>query len=338
MRFATALAALAMALGAIGAAATPPVPVAGAAQSFTYGSGTGLHPYVVYTPVGYSRARRLPLIVLLHGCHATDYQQMDASNYNPLADAAGFVVLYPDVDQLEATGLGGECWQYNDAEDWLGGGGDPAAVSAMTRAVIKEWNIDPQRVYLIGVSAGAFLTSEMAALYPNLYAAVGEDAGGAYADIHCLAGTRSTLSVAASARDAYWEGELHPRVVPRIVIGGDRDQVVPEACADKAIQQGLRTDNLVLDQTQTAPIRLTPVSVRHSVEPGGDAYSVSDYVDQYGCLISERVLVHGMKHDWSGGSPDPASALLTDPRGPSAAVASWNFFRRFTLANTVHPC
>ena len=43
----------------------------------------------------------MPLVVVLHGCQTTAYQQMEASLYNPLADKMGFVVVYPDTDAAE---------------------------------------------------------------------------------------------------------------------------------------------------------------------------------------------------------------------------------------------
>jgi poly(hydroxyalkanoate) depolymerase family esterase len=282
----------------------------------------------------------MPLLVMLHGCQTTAAQQMEANLYNPLADRRGFVVAYPDTDAIENAQPGptARCWQFPLAWDWERGEGDGAAVVAITRAVMGTWEIDPRRVYVMGMSAGSFLSADLAAEYPDVYAASGENAGGAYADGTCLFTSTASLPVATSAQLAFEQMGSRARVVPRIVIGGDADQGVPPACADKALLQGLRTDNLVLDGTQTAPIRLAPRSVRHGQVPGGYAYTVSDYLDGHGCLVGQRVLVHGMNHFWSGGSSDPKWHYWTDPKGPSAAVASWRFFSRFTIGNTSWWC
>ena len=141
---------------------------------------------------------------------------------------------------------------------------------------MRGWDIDRQRVYLMGMSAGAFLSSDMAAEYPDLYAASGENAGGAYADGTCLFTSTGSLPVATSAQLAYAQMGPRARVVPRIVIGGDADQGVPPACADKALLQGLRTDNLVIAGSQTTPIALAPASVRPGQVPNGYAYTTSD--------------------------------------------------------------
>jgi len=277
---------------------------------------------------------------MLHGCQTTAYEQMEASLYNPLADRQHFVVAYPDVDPIEATqpGITQDCWQYPNPADWERGQGDDAAVAGITREVMSRWHVDPQRVYLIGMSAGAFLTADMAATYPDLYAAVGENAGADFEDWECTVQDEVTVPVNVTAYDAREAMGPRARIVPKIVIGGDADQAIPPACADKALQQSLRTDNLVIGSNQTEPISLSPATVEHDQKPGGYRYTVGDYVDQYGCVIGQRYLVHGMNHFWSGGSSDPKWKYWTDPKGPSAAVASWAFFSRFTLANTSRPC
>jgi poly(3-hydroxybutyrate) depolymerase len=180
----------------------------------------------------------------------------------------------------------------------------------------------------------------MAATYPDLYAAVGENAGADYEDWECTFQSTATLPVTTTAQDAYTEMGPRARIVPKIVIGGDADQAIPPACADKALEQSLRTNNLVIDhdQDQTKPISLTTVTVQHKQKPGGYSYTISTYVDQYGCTIGQRYLVHGMNHFWSGGSSDPQWHYWTDPKGPSAALASWTFFSQYTLANTSRAC
>jgi hypothetical protein len=121
-------------------------------------------------------------------------------------------------------------------------------------------------------------------------------------------------------------------------MGGDADQGVSPACADKALEQGLRTDNLVISGTQDGPIPLTPTSTREESNAGGYGSTVSTYRDPNGCLVGERWLIHGMNHFWSGGSADPQWASWTDPKGPSGAEVSWRFLSRYTKRTTSMPC
>jgi hypothetical protein len=182
------------------------------------------------------------------------------------------------------------------------------------------------------------MTSIMAAAYPDLFAAVAINAGGAYADGGCLVAGPG-IPVELSAQLAYNEMGPRARIVPRLVTGGDADQGIPPACADKALEQGLRTNNLVLGGPQDAPISLTPASVREVPKPGGGYGSkVSTYLDPNACVIGERWLIHGMNHFWPGGSTDPTLASFTDPKGPNGAEVSWRFLSRYTKRSTAMPC
>jgi len=331
---------LAVAIGMAPASALagdPPDP--GSTQRFTYESGGATYPYIVYVPRSYDATRPAPLVVMTHGCQTTAEQQMRASLYNPVAERRRIVMLYPDVDAEEASQPGptARCWQFPDPQSWHRDSGDPAAIAGMTRAVMRHWRIDPERVYMVGMSAGSFMTSIMAAAYPDLFAAVAINAGGAYADGTCLF-TPVGVPVQASAQLAYAEMGPRARVVPRLVSGGDADQGIPPACADKALLQGLRTDNLVVGGSQTAPISLQPAARREVPKPGGYGTTVSTYLDPAGCVIGERWLIHGMNHFWPGGTSDPKYKDFTDPKGPNGAELTWAFLRRYTRSTTAMPC
>jgi len=317
----------------------PPDP--GTVQTFEFGTGAEARPYIVYTPASLVAGRPAPLLVMVHGCQTTAEQQMKANLYNALAEREGFVVMYPDVDEAleQMPGPLKRCWRFYQSGSWHRDQGDAAAIAGMTRETMTRAAIDPERVYVMGMSAGGFMTSIMAAAYPDLYAAVGINAAGAYADSGCLV-LPSPFPVEMSAANARTEMGSNARIVPRLVMGGDSDQGIPPACADKALEQGLRTNNLVLGDSQTSPISLTPSAVREETNPnpGGYGSTVSEYTDPAGCLIGERWLIHGMNHFWPGGSSDPALKNFTDPKGPNGAEISWKFFSRFKKSDTSMPC
>jgi len=310
-------------------------------KTFTYGSGPTANPYLVWTPKSYYRKRQAPLLIMLHGCQTSAAQQMHSNLYNRLAGQNGFVVAYPDVDSLDAAMPGPlrNCWGFYNPANWHRDQGEAAAIAGITREIMQRRRIDPQRVYLMGMSAGSFMTSIMAAAYPDLYAAVGINAGGAYTDFSCI-GANSPMSAETSASLAREEMGPRARIVPRLVMGGDADQGIPPACADKALEQGLRTDNLVLGSSQETPISLQPAGSREvaAATAGGYSSTVSNYKDPNGCLIGQRWLIHGMNHFWPGGTSDERFKNFTDPKGPNGAEISWNFFKRFTKRGTAMPC
>ena len=106
---------------------------------------------------------------MTHGCQTTAEQQMRANLYNQLAEREGFVVMYPDVDAEAASRTGplARCWRFYESESWHRDAGDAAAIAGMTRETMGSLNIDPERVYAMGMSAGGFMTSILAAAYPT---------------------------------------------------------------------------------------------------------------------------------------------------------------------------
>ena len=292
--------------------------------------------YLLYTPASHRPGRRMPLVVAVHGCQTTAEQHMRSTLFNQVAERGRFAVLYADVDALGRTqpGPANQCWKFPYPPAYFRDQSDAAAIADMTRAVMADRAIDPQRVYVVGTSAGGLMAAVEAAAYPDLFAAVGIVEGAGYADGPCFT-TGVGIPVQTSAELAFVQMGPRARVVPRFVIGSDADLAFPAACADKALEQGLRTNNLVLGGSQESPIALSPAAVREKQKPGGYGYTVSRYRDPDGCLIGERWIINGMPHSWPGGTTDPKYAGWTDPKAPSGAKGSWAFFRRYTKRDDV---
>jgi poly(hydroxyalkanoate) depolymerase family esterase len=323
-------AALAMVVGNGGPSPSPAPP--GRYQHLRLGVGSDVYLYTVYTPVSLRAGSTVPLVVVLHGCSTTADQQAAASSYDPIAERLRFVVLYPDVDPVDEAN--GRCWKGIWEPGAEGRGrGDAGAIAEMTRAVIARWRIDRARVYVIGISAGAFETAILGADYPDLYAAIGIHSGAAY-----LGGEQGCLAANELARAAFAAMGARARVMPVIVFHGDQDGKIPYQCGQQALTQWLRTDDLVLRQERRAALQPTPTGFTPKPVAGGHPYTVRSYADRSGCVTAQLWTIHGMGHFWSGGSADPASARYSDPRGPSAAAASWAFFSRWRLSGPARPC
>ncbi len=278
------------------------------------------------------------LLVVIHGCNTTAAEQQAANQYDPIADRENFVVLYPDNDDGAHTG---SCWRWYEPSNWARGGSDVAPLAASTRAVMAQYPIDPERVYVIGMSSGALITSDLVATYPDLYTAFGLMAGGPYRGVACV-GKSVGNDVPTNAQGAYEAEGANARLLPFIVLHGDKDQTIDPECGRQATEQWLRTDNLATSGSQEAPLSLTPARVETyppaPPKPRGYPYDVEHYTDPRGCEVAQRWTIHGMDHFWSGGTDDPRYAEFTDPRGPSAAEASWAFFKRYRRSDAEVPC
>ena len=279
-----------------------------------------------------------PLVVVLHGCQESATQVAAASGYDAVAQQQRLIVLYPDGDAAD-RGLS-ECWKgIWKAQDEGRGRGDAAAIVAMVDAARRRWAIDPDRVYAIGISAGAFEAAILGAAYPDRFAAIGIHSGAPYGggQLACAVATDHPLNRGALKRLALAAMGPHARVMPVFVIHGDQDPTVPYQCGREALAQWLDADDALLARVHAPSLTATPIT--RARVPGGHAYSVAAYLDRGGCPVAELWTVMGMGHAWSGGSRDAAVTRYSDPQGPSAADAAATFFAGWSQRGSLrHTC
>jgi poly(hydroxyalkanoate) depolymerase family esterase len=312
----------------------------GGTRGYQHGSVTehgDVYPFAVYVPSGLRAGMAAPLVVVLHGCATTADQMAAATRFDVLAERDRFIVLYPDVDGVDASSYG-RCWKGIWSPDLEGRGvGDAGAIVDMTHGVMRRWHADPARVYAIGMSSGGYETSILGAYYPDVFAAIGVHSGAPYlgAQPGCLPARAGS---GALADDALTAMGARARVMPVIVIHGDVDPSVPYRCGEQVIAQWLGADGVVLGREHRPGVADPAGSVRDGAVAGGHRYTARSYFDGSGCVMAELLTVHGMGHYWSGGSADIGSARYSDPRGPSAAAAAWAFFSRWGLSGPLGGC
>src|SRR5581483_4008860 len=169
------------------------------------------------------------------GCSERADAAAVASHYNELASRLGFYVAYPDQP---TSANGNKCWNWFLPDDQHRGSGEPAILAQITRTVTRRYPVDPRRVYVTGISAGGLMSVVMATTYPELYAAVGSEAGGQY---RC----QPTLTVPCvvppqqSATWAYEEMGRRAHQIPLFTIVGDIDAVSPAHNTQNLIEQWL---------------------------------------------------------------------------------------------------
>lgn len=322
---------------------------AGSFTKHTYsGPGAGPRDYWLYLPPGRAKAPR-PLVMFLHGCNETAEQAAQATRFNDLAARRGFVVVYPQqvVSAPEsapvADGNGIGCWNWFLTDDQSRDAGEPQTIAGLTKYVEATQRIDPQRVYVEGISAGADMAVILGATYPDLYAAVGVLAGCAHRTCGDATGELTYAAMGA-----------HARQVPMFVENGTADSLNNVGMASGLVSSWLGADDLADDGTMNGSVSRTPASTTNYATdqtpspgsgdlcvhndsftcPGGAIgfqrtypYTVARYDDANGCDVLDYWLIHGMEH----AHPDaPGDGPYTDPLGPDVTTASYDFF-------TAHP-
>jgi predicted peptidase len=185
--------------------------------------------YVIFVPHDYRGDKPYPLILFLHGAGewGTDGQKQVTVGLGPAVrkreKTFPFLVIFPqsqkktwpiDLKNREQLRDVLATWSDHDAEG--------RRALAMVEEVTKEYRVDPERVYLTGLSMGGFGTWSLAASHPERWAAIAPICGGG--DPHaadrikglpcwCFHGDADTAVPVARSREmvkALWAAGGHP--------------------------------------------------------------------------------------------------------------------------------
>jgi poly(hydroxyalkanoate) depolymerase family esterase len=289
--------------------------------------------YRLYLPTGSSRRGTMPLAVMLHGCNQEPLGFAEGTRMNMLAEEYGCAVLYPEQSR-HSNPL--RCWNWFEPSS-LAGQGEAALLARLITQVTQRRPIDPQRVYVAGMSAGGAMACLLAVRHSQLFAACaihsGLMYGAANSPAQALAAMRSGPSSASIDKARQLVRETPPSViVPTLVIHGDRDTTVNPVNADQIIEQlKLRAEDL--KDPSAAPL-LT--SEERRVENGGRPYRQQDST-QRGRLVLRKIVVEGLGHAWSGGD---VRYDFNDANGPDASRFILDFvmpFQRQAIAIAAPP-
>jgi poly(hydroxyalkanoate) depolymerase family esterase len=267
-------------------------------RSFSCLAGT--RSYKLYIPR--NPVPRPPLLIMLHGCTQDADDFAAGTRMNDLAEEHGFIIAYP----VQPRGANpSSCWNWFNPQNQRRESGEPAIIARLTRKLVSEFNADPQRIFIAGLSAGGAMAAVMGATHPDLYAAIGVHSGlpyGAASDV--------VSAFAAMRGETGDRPDPHMLRIRTIIIHGDADATVHPENARRLLEA----------QADFAAGRPQTVS---SSSAGGRSSTRTLVRDRNGRVRAEHWLIHGAGHAWSGGSPD---GTYTDPKGPDASREMLRFF------------
>lgn len=161
--------------------------------------------YALYVPTGYDKTEKSPLIVALHGLHSTPQQILRYPGLTRLAEKHGYVVVAPmGYNSKGWYGSRGHTSRRNHPEN-LGELSEKDVMNVLA-LIRQEFNVDANRIYLMGHSMGGGGTWHLGIKYPHIWAALAPIAPAIYGSPHRL------------------KEITH---IPVVVVQGAKDRLVP---------------------------------------------------------------------------------------------------------------
>lgn len=110
---------------------------------------------------------RLPLVVVLHGCTQDAAGYDHHSGWSRLAEEAGFALVFAQQRRGNNPNL---CFNWFLPGDTRRDAGEVASIRQMIDAMVAAHDIDRERIFVTGLSAGGAMAASALATHPDLFA------------------------------------------------------------------------------------------------------------------------------------------------------------------------
>ena len=266
----------------------------------------GMRRYRLYKPPDVATTERLPLLVMLHGCGQDANTFARSTRMNRVAARERFLVLYPEQDR-SANPQG--CWNWFSTKTGQAYG-EASLIMAAIDQVCLLYPVDPARVGLAGLSAGASMAALLATRHPERFRAIAMHSGvapGAADSTLSALGAMQGLhepSVPFTPHAAPWP--------PLLVVHGGSDRVVAASNGQSAA--------LLWAEAAGASAGASRPLQRGKRHPA----VVTDYRVR-GRTAATYCEIGRLGHAWSGGD---AREAHSDAEGPDASRLVWSFMAR----------
>ena len=172
--------------------------------------------YTLYVPTGYRNDHPTPLVVALHGLASNPQQIIRYPGMTRLAEKYGYIVVAPmGYNSRSWYGSRGQTSRRSKPEN-LGELSEKDVMNVLG-IVRKQFNVDPNRIYLMGHSMGGGGTWHLGIKHPDLWAALAPIAPAIYRSPDELEGIKHVpVIVVQGAKDLLVKAEITRRWVAKM--------------------------------------------------------------------------------------------------------------------------
>ncbi len=253
----------------------------------------------VYSPNSSTSNGKRALMITLHGCSQSNEQVRDSWGWTDEADQYGMVIAAPMAPN---GGVLIGCWDYygsNHSASNPGRHDDNLIDLANSLMANTSLNIDPDQVYISGLSSGGGQTFVMGCLAPEIFAGIGINAGPALGTSSGQIGSvpfgTSASSVASICTGfSNSDGDFNTQLTS--VVHGNSDTLVGTAYA-------------AVDSEAMARVYGASKNAGSSSISGGGTEET--WSDNEGVRVS-KITVSGLSHAWPAGSGSSGGGQYTN--------------------------
>lgn len=264
--------------------------------------GKDCRDFELYVPDSYTGSEPVPLVLVLHPFGSTGRAMAEMTGFNRIADAEGFIVVYPD-GQLRR-------WRAGEATRK-----DVDFLIGLLERLTLEYAVDPERIYVTGASNGAHMTYRLLC-----------DEGSRFAAAAVVMGGGMTRRLNSGCGD--------PAPTPIMIIQGTDDWILPWKGRRWTRNQSLlpmeETIQIWLDRNGCGADG-TVEAVENTVEEDGTTSTRTVYGE---CASGAPVVVYrvnGGGHTWPDGDHNyPKWIVGETARDFNASEVIWEFFEQFS--------
>jgi polyhydroxybutyrate depolymerase len=263
--------------------------------------------YIVHVPPGRQPGVAVPVVLGFHAAQATPSEQRSQSRMNEVADANGFLAVYPEGVEWTfnvGTGYGMALSRKVD---------DVGFTAALIDDLVRKYGADPRRIYATGLGNGAMLCYTLACRLPGRIAAIAPVDGDLPLDKEVDASQPVPMPV------IHFHGLQDPRVPFGGGVGSEDVERVLHRPVRTTIDWWVKRNGCDPTPAETVESK-DYVCTRYAPPAGRDGAPVVLYVLPDG------------GHTWPGGV-DLTSGLKTGKlvRSVDASTIMWKFFEQFSL-------
>ncbi len=284
--------------------------------------------FVVVSP-NVKPTQKRPLLLLLHGCKQSPEIILEGTRLDEVAVAKNMFVLAPEQSIMENMD---HCWNWffsyeQDRRPMNEMGQFVAAIQLM----IQNSQVDPEQIYLAGISAGGVMGHNLASCYPDVFKGAALSAGLAYKIAEDLYEASTVLdshhfkSPNYLGKAAWSCGRVagKRRLSKMLLIHGEEDKRVDPFHSQLISDVNEVTLDFYDDGKRNNSAEFTRTD------------TVRELTNNFGVRVTEKhyktinfseklIIVKGMAHAWGGGKPISENF---DPKAPSTNDFILNFFQ-----------